>query len=71
MRWKILAWCYTALWVSVGITVKFFLPVSTLIKVPIYVLLLVAAPTPVDLFGSYNSYLKRKEKRRPNDKSFH
>jgi hypothetical protein len=68
-RWKIAAWCYTAIWVGVGITVKFVLPISVLIKLPIYLVLLVAAPALIDLFGTYSSYLKRRARSEENDKS--
>lgn len=59
-HWKIVAWLYTALWLAVGLCVKFILPVSLVIKIPIYFGLLVAAPALTDLFESYASYLKRR-----------
>ena len=70
-RWKIAAWCYSALWLGVGISVKFLLPISVLIKLPIYLVLLIAAPALTDLFGSYSSYLKRRVRSEVNNKSLH
>ena len=68
-RWKIAAWCYLAVWLGVGISVKFLLPVSVLVKLPVYLVLLVAAPALIDLFESYPSYLKRRASSGVNDKS--
>lgn len=62
-RWKCVAWCYAVLWLVVGLTVQFFLPITLLIKLPIYVILFIAAPTLIDLFESYESYLKRRARR--------
>jgi CDP-diglyceride synthetase len=68
-RWKIVAWLYTALWLGVGLSVKFVLPVSLVIKAPVYLVLLVAAPALTDLFESYASYLKRRTRSDVNSKS--
>ena len=55
-RWKAAFWFFAALWLALALTVAFWLPVGTVWKGALLVLLAILVPPLSDLFESYDSF---------------
>src|ERR1700724_1598785 len=59
-RWKLIAWIYLTVWLSIALFIILVLSVPTFLRIFLYLILVISAPALSDLFESYQAYLKRR-----------